>query len=521
MSFNSPIVEDYASSLAELTFNSRPIIVNLTTIARENLDHAEGILHAITNRIYKCIPEQKLFTLYLLDSICKTVGNPYNILVGDEIFKLFSHVYLLVNDQTRARLVKMYDLWKIFRVKGSGLPLFPSEQMEKIDNFLSQAGFRRADAPKFSLSLLIDDIDTLLPILQNKLLLNPSDSALAGKCTALTELRVLLKSQELKQNELAGISEKLTQMKQQELYTVPNTPITPAVTPATTPGFSATVEVQTPLRALALFDDLIASGLVKFDQSLKPGLKPVYEVKLPKVKFSGANGGAPSNNMLEQILMDANPSTQSQYEQIKIKELVKVSKKLLDGGNFGANLQKFITGNTLDASTVQVLYETKSLKCAQCGKRFTNDDAGAQKKRVHLDWHFRINKKLANHKTNIQSRNWYLDDFEWVKFDDNNLLEYGTTTVKKEAVATTQKQEAQYVVIPSTESNMNNMCTICREQVKATYNDQLGEWVWDGCMYVPPNKSGRRIVHVTCFQEANRKRGAPEDEHKVKREKLY
>lgn len=522
MAYSSPIVEDYAASLAELTFNSRPIIVNLTTIARENLDHADGILHAITARIYKCIPEQKLFVLYLLDSICKTVGNPYNVLIGDEIFKLFSHVYLLVNDQTRARLVKMYDLWRIFRVKGTNLPLFPSEQMEKIDNFLSQAGFRRAEAPKFSAKQLIDDIDTLLPILQNKLALNPSDTALAGRCTALTELRSLLQSQELKQNELAGILEKLTSMKHQELYTVPNTPITPAVTPAATPGVSSAPETKTPPKALALFDDLIASGLVKFDQSLKPGSKPVYEVKLPKVKFQGGNGATPSNNMLEQLLIDANVSSQSQYEQIKFKELVKVSKKLLNEGTFGSNLQAFVTSNVLDASTVQVLYETKSLKCAQCGKRFTSDDAGAIKKRAHLDWHFRINKKLANHKSNIQSRNWYLDDYEWVKFDDNNLLEYGTTTVKKETAApTSQAAQAQYVVIPSTESNMNNMCTICREQVKATYNDQLGEWVWDGCMYVPPNKSGRRIVHVTCFQEANRKRGAAEDgDHKVKRERI-
>lgn len=523
MAYNSPIAEDYATSLRDLTFNSRPLIVTLTTIARENTDYADGILQAITTRIYKCIPEQKLFTLYLLDSICKTVGNPYNILIGDEIFRLFSHVYLLVGEQTRARLVKMYDLWKVFRTKGTNLPLFPSEQMDKIDSFLTQAGFRRADpVPTYSAKRLVEDIDTLLPIMQKKLAQNQGDTALAGRCTALTELRVLLQSQELKQNELAGILEKLSSMKHQELYTVPSTPITPAITPATTPG-APTPAAQAPPKALPLFEELIASGLVKVDQSLKPGSKPVYELIMPKHKFVGGATGAPTTNALEQLLMDANISTRSQYDQIKFKELVKVNKKLTEGGSLFANLQKFVSSNVLDASTVQVLYETKSLKCAQCGKRFTNDDAGAAKKRVHLDWHFRINKKLANHKSNIQSRNWYLDDLEWVKFDDNNLLEYGTSTVKKEApTSASQSTQPQYVVIPSTESNMNNMCTICREQVKATYNDQLGEWVWDGCMYAPGQRSGRKIVHVACHQEASRKRGADsEGDHKVKRERVY
>lgn len=514
----SPIVEDYAASLKELTFNSRPIIVNLTTIAKENTDAAEGIVHAITSRIYKCIPEQKLFALYLLDSICKTVGRPYSLLVGSEMFKLFSHVYLLVGEMTRAKLVKMFDLWKVFRVKGTNSPLFPSDQMDKIDTFLAQAGFSRAETPKYSASLLVDDIDALLPRLQTKLAQNPGDVTLTGRCTALTELRVLLQSQELKQNELAGILEKLTAMKHQELLALATTPITPAATPAAATAASSAAPAL-PLKAAGLFEDLIASGLVKFDQLLKPGSKPVYELVMPKHKYQGGSSDMLSTTVLESLLRDANVSQQSQYDQIKVKELVKVSKKLEDGASFASNLQVFVTGHVLDASTVQVLYETKLLKCAQCGKRFTSDDAGAAKKRMHLDWHFRINKRLANHKANIQSRNWYLEDYDWVKFDDNNLLEYGTTTAKRDTSTSLQAAQAQYVIIPSTESNMNNMCTICREQVKATYNDQLGEWVWDKCMYAAGHKSGRRIVHVACFQEASRKRGGDDEEHKVKRER--
>ena len=63
------ILEAYKQSLSELTFNSRPIIDNLTIIAKENPNVADGIVDLITQRIYKTIPDQKLFALYLLDSI--------------------------------------------------------------------------------------------------------------------------------------------------------------------------------------------------------------------------------------------------------------------------------------------------------------------------------------------------------------------------------------------------------------------------------------------------------------------
>lgn len=494
------IVDDYAASLRELTFNSRPIIENLTTIAKENTDYADGFLHVITTRIYKTIPEHKLFALYLLDSVCKNVGNPYNILVGDEIFKLFSHVYQMVDDQTRARLAKIYETWKLSKTKGSNAPLFPPEETDKIGRFLHQLGYQKPEpVPVISANQLIGDIDTLLPIMEKKLVANPSDAALSGRCGALQQLRGLLQSQSLKNNDLLGIQEKLALMKQQELQA----PVSIA-TPATTPVRAVSVEVKAPSKAQALFADLLASGLVKMDQSLKPGSKPVYELVMPKEKYS-----AVSANPLEQLLKDANGG--SQYDQIKLKELVKISAKITEK----ASLQSFISTSVLEASTVQLLYECKPLKCAQCGKRFTSEET--DKKRIHLDWHFRINKKQANFKSNIQSRNWYLDDLEWVRFTDDELLEYGST--KKETVSTVVNQvaRAQYVVIPSTETNMNNTCNICREQIKPTYNDQLGEWVWDECMYAPGTKSGRKIVHVSCFNE--RKRAGDEMEGVVKRER--
>ena len=50
------ICEDYASSLEDLTFNSKPLINVLTMLAEENSQFGSSITKLIENRIYQvCI----------------------------------------------------------------------------------------------------------------------------------------------------------------------------------------------------------------------------------------------------------------------------------------------------------------------------------------------------------------------------------------------------------------------------------------------------------------------------------
>ncbi|EGV65892.1 hypothetical protein PSN45_003307 [Yamadazyma tenuis] len=509
----SEIVQEYAQSLKELTFNSRPIIDTLTTIAAENTDEGDGILDVITARIYKCLPEQKLFALYLLDSICKNVGNPYNILIGDDIFKLFSHVYLLVDDNVRKKLQNLFETWRLTKAKGTNIPLFPPGELEKIGAFLKKAGPVN-NGNELSNSRLIRDIDELLPIFHNKLNNNSNDTKLNERFNALNQLKFLLQNQKMQPNELKAVEAQLNTIKHQELNrsstsanSSPNS--TPTLRSNIPSSLPATPKVNTVPASSAndLFDRLINEGIITFEQDFNS--PRVYEINYPK--------GNPNDHsdVFSSIL--GYQMIRSEYEQLKYNELNKLKVT-------SQSVQGFISSPNVSIQCKNLLYESKGLKCSICGKRFNTDDVGKNRKRLHLDWHFRISQKFKS-SSNVQSRSWYLDDVDWAKFKDENLLEFqvniANSTQSSSQFKPQESKEIPYVIIPSTETNMNNKCLICREQVKGSFNEELGEWCWYNCILQPGEPKGsRKIVHANCYNET-RKRGALEDAHSgLKRERI-
>lgn len=122
-----------------LTLNLRALITELTALADKFPGDAATIVSLVEQRITKIFPQYKLFAFYLMDSIVKNIGNPYNVLFATNLYRNFTETYLVVIDTlTRQNLINLFKTWLEAKT-ASGADLFPSDTLLKLEQFIIRA----------------------------------------------------------------------------------------------------------------------------------------------------------------------------------------------------------------------------------------------------------------------------------------------------------------------------------------------------------------------------------------------
>jgi hypothetical protein len=102
----------YDTRLAELTFNSKPIINDLTRLAEQNRAYAERVAECVHRRI-SCegVGERRMPFLYLTDSILKNVGGVYFAAFYPNMVEDIATTYALVPPDVKERIIHLLRTW--------------------------------------------------------------------------------------------------------------------------------------------------------------------------------------------------------------------------------------------------------------------------------------------------------------------------------------------------------------------------------------------------------------------------
>jgi len=105
------LVNEYKTSLEDLTVNSKPLIDMLTVLAGESGDYANRIAGLVEDRLLQVKPNSKLPILYLIDSMVKNVGHYYKSLFNERLVYNFTHVFATSDAPTKQRLHSLRSTW--------------------------------------------------------------------------------------------------------------------------------------------------------------------------------------------------------------------------------------------------------------------------------------------------------------------------------------------------------------------------------------------------------------------------
>lgn len=120
------VASQYQYVLKDLKSSSGRLIFALTLLALEDKEYSHYIVDVINQHLFKVHPDFKLYIIYLIDSIVKTVDGKdiYSKLFSQHLISIVSHVMQTTSSKVQERLRRVREMWN---------KIFPHDVLYKLD----------------------------------------------------------------------------------------------------------------------------------------------------------------------------------------------------------------------------------------------------------------------------------------------------------------------------------------------------------------------------------------------------
>ncbi|CAJ0649429.1 3600_t:CDS:2, partial [Entrophospora sp. SA101] len=467
------VYQDYLASLQDLTFNSKPIITNLTIIAQENIPAAKAIAKSIEKQIHSCPPEHKLPVLYLLDSISKNVGGPFVHLFSRNLYNIFMETYNSVDQATKLKLEKVLVTWKA-GLNGCG-PIFSNDVIALIEGTLTKhnqrynnnhqlrspidnaatnnlingnnvdganvddnkhangipalptnpiIGYYNTQQQQSPIPLhnqvfipppeqqqLLQECQALILLCQQTSLKNSSDTNYQNQIIFLQKLCELIQQKPIPSEEIQKIRQVLGINNTTNQTNIQSVQTAPIIQPH-------------PTNAATTIPAANNNNIVPTTTYPPPPPLSIPVASASNTANFIRNNIALLNNVAPQHLSTPSPPHTVVMSMSQLHQILQQPNTLLTNPVTSAAIPV-----TTSTGVISILYDAFPSQCKQCGIRFAKDSKdGGGKIGKHLDWHFRQNRKIKEKAKRAQSRNWFVTEEDFINSRDSDFQNGNTPT---------------------------------------------------------------------------------------------
>ncbi|GAA5835826.1 hypothetical protein JCM5353_003362 [Sporobolomyces roseus] len=544
----------FSQQLQGLTFNSKPVITNLTLFAHEHVIRMSGIVaQCFEDHLRSVSPQYILPTFYLLDSISKNIGPPYLILFARFLERSFLSAYHSVDSTTKVKLEELLGTWKtggsdggeLFRMhdegktggrvqKGIETALFGAtgrgggmgalgkgrDAAESYNAGVQQLPHAATSGER---SGVLYDVRRLLVTRQEQANANPEDQINQGQVVALKKLESLILNTQLTTDQVNQIRSQLAALNPRNTSTsaspppvrptavAPPPPPPPAVLSPAMASTPSLANVAAALSPVPTPQPQPLSAIGGVDLSLLSQLSATGALAglfAPGGAGSGAATPVPAPKTEGTPAPEVKPSTKVKTEDWNEEdEAVRIWQDEIQRLN--VELQNADLAHSRP-NVASLLYISLPLQCQQCGLRFFESKQGKAKMDQHLDWHFTYKRRIREGASRAQGRSWYTKEDDWYTSDNassptfasdpSDLAGSSSSPTKSKGTAGSSIDRASLmkkkVPVPPAGGLGDKPCPICRDKLKSEWSDDEEEWVWWNAVVVEGT-----LYHATCHAE--------------------